>query len=211
MRILLQVHGEERSYSELELIQALERLEDLKGNTKTTEIVQKTSRPMVGKWFTVKLADIDWNFVEKSCRNAGADYLWKDIDWARSQIPTNHKYQGEIQTLVPAKNWEWKTEKQLREMAKELGNEMVDEVIFYLELAQRIYNGEPVNTLTEKADHLYFYRLIITRSGGTGFVGGVSACNLRVPPAVVYRFLYYLYYKFELFYTVPAVARFNKH
>ena len=207
MKILVKVRGEERSYSERELIQALERLADLEENSRTSTTTKKASPPMVGEWFTITPNGINWDFVEKSCRDARADDLWENIDWARSQIPTNPKYQGEIQTLVPVKNWEWKTEEQLREMASELGNEMVDEVIFYLELAQRIDNGEPVNTLTKKADHLPFYRLIVTRSGGTGFVGGASACYYYVPPAYVYRDEYYP--DGESSSTVPAVARFK--
>ena len=207
MKILVQVHGEERSYSERELIRALERLADLDGNTKSTAIVQKASPPKVGEWFTIKPNEIKWENVERACKEAGADDLWAGISWARGQMLTNPKYQGEIQTLVPEKTWEWKTEKELRKMASELGDEIVDEVIVYLELSQRIDNGEAVKTLTKKPDHLPYYRQIITRDGGTGFVGGASANNNKNSPADVNRNKYNPNNKNNN--TVPAVARSN--
>lgn len=208
MKILVSVNGEERSYSEQELTEALERLANFEKSTHTTATAVKAVSPEVGEWFPITPANINWTAVEEACEKADATNLWENISWAKEQMSTDPKYQGVIESLVPKKTWNWKTEKELRELATELGDEMVDEVITYLEFAQRINNGGEVDTLTKKADHLPYYRQIITRNGGTGFVGGASAVDCKDPPAVLLRSSYYPDYKY--FATVPAVARFSK-
>lgn len=170
----------------------------------------KATPPTVGKWFIIMPANINLDAIKKACKDAGENNLWKNIEWAKRQMSTNLKYKGKIETLVPEKTWEWKTEEQLREMAGELGDEMTDEVVQYLKFAQRIDNGEKVEILTETKDSIPYYRIIVTRTNGTGFVGGVSTYDHHrsCPPAVVRRYDYLPLSK--IYYGVPSVARFSE-
>ncbi len=203
MKILVEVNGKKRSYTSVK--DAIKFLTGFEENLTTTG---DTISPKVGEWFTITPKDIDWAKVEKACKETGADSLWENILWAKEQIPTNKKYQGKIKTYIPVKDWESMTEKEMREKAKQIGDEMTDEVVQCLEFAQRIHNGEAVKTLTEKADTLPYYRMIVTRTGGTGLVGGASAYDFFYPPADIDR---NVYFPDDKNYTsVPSVARFSK-
>jgi hypothetical protein len=83
---------------------------------------------------------------------------------------------------------------------------MKDEVVYWLEIAQRISNGEAVAILTEVADRLPYYRQIITRDGGTGVVGGAYTSDRRYPPVGIFSFDFDPNRKHNQ--TVPAVVRY---
>ncbi|MDR0978890.1 MAG: hypothetical protein LBL91_02990 [Lachnospiraceae bacterium] len=208
MKIIVTVYGEDRIYSDLELTRELEHLADFEeGNKQKTGI--KAASPAVGKWFTIDPQNIDWDKVKNACEEADKTDLLEHILWAKEQIPTDAKYQAKIELFIPEKKWNHTmTEKELRDMASRLGDEMEDEVIFYLELAQRISNGETVATLTEKADILPYYRQIITKNGGMGTVGGGSAIGRGEPPADIGRDEYNPDAVCSSIY-VPAVVRFS--
>lgn len=78
----------------------------------------------------------------------------------------------------------------MRDMCKQIGNGMCDEIICEFELQMRICNGESVSDLVQKADKLPRVRIIKLRNGGTGYFGGSADNNF--PPADLYRHIFLL-------------------
>ena len=98
------------------------------------------------------------------------------------------RYPRRIWTFVFPHDWEYKKEQEMRDMCKEKGDGMCDEVICDLELQMRICNGESAEDLFKKADKLPHVRVIQLRDGGTGYFGGGADYNDDSPPADLFRF-----------------------
>ncbi len=124
------------------------------------------------------------------CNEAGdvGKAYWKRFEESNKIADENpDQYPRIIETYIFKHDWEYKTEQEMRDMCKEIGDGECDEVICDLELQMRICNGESAHDLFEEADKLPRVRVIQLRNGGTGYFGGGADYNNYDPPAYLYR------------------------
>ncbi len=151
-----------------------------------------TSELKVNEWFC-----IDREVINKSqakircnCDEAGTEgkELWKRFKQSNKIADENpDQYPRLIETYIFKQHWDSETEQKMRDMCKDVGDGMCDEIICDLELQMRICNGEPVYNLVNKADNLPRVRVIKFRNGGFGYFGGSISFRDFSPPASLYR------------------------
>ena len=127
------------------------------------------------------------------CNEAGdvGKTYWKRFEESNKIADENpDQYPRIIETYIFKHDWEYKTEQEMRDMCKEIGDGECDEVICDLELQMRICNGESAHDLFEEADKLPRVRVIQLRNGGTGFFGGGAVINYYNPPASLRRYIF---------------------
>lgn len=161
-----------------------------KGETSKNLITDKLE---VGKWFIIDIDVIEKN-QEKIRRVCGEERdskgrLYRERFGESNEIANAEpeRYPRQIWTFVFPKDWEYKKEQEMRDMCKEKGDGMCDEVICDLELQMRICNGESAEDLFKKSDKLPHIRIIQLRDGGTGYFGGGADDSDNDPPAYLYR------------------------
>lgn len=151
-----------------------------------------TSELKVGEWFRID-RDVIARNREKICRvcNEAGDVgkvNWKRFEESNKIADENpDQYPRIIETYIFKHDWEYKTEQEMRDMCKEIGDGECDEVICDLELQMRICNGESAHALFEEADKLPRVRVLQLRNGGTGYFGGGADNNNNNPPADLNR------------------------
>lgn len=163
-------------------------------HSKKDEPSQKaiTSQLKVGEWFRIDRDVIAKNRekIRRVCneaRDVGKVY-WKRFEESNKIADENpDQYPRIIETYIFKHDWEYKTEQEMRDMCKEIGDGECDEVICDLELQMRICNGESAHALFEEADKLPRVRVIQLRNGGTGYFGGSAVDNDDCPPAYLGR------------------------
>ena len=130
--------------------------------------------PTEGKLFEVKPLGIDRSKFEKPKSNNQQEWTRKIINKAFTEVDKNpEKYAYVFYTLIPEKKWNgYKTVKELKEYANELGGLMADWVEQALEWAQRIFNGESWEAICNNADTANWYRMISWNDGSYRLVGG---------------------------------------
>ena len=170
-----------------------------------------TSKLKVGEWFRIDRDVIAKNREEirRVCNKAGdvGKVYWKRFEESNKIADENpDQYPRIIETYIFKHDWEYKTEQEMRDMCKEIGDGECDEVICDLELQMRICNGESAIDLFKKADKLPHVRVIKLRNGGTGYFGGGADLNLNYPPAYLYRNVFNPIYE-NYFYTPYAFRR----
>ena len=84
------------------------------------------------------------------------------------------KYAKPFKTMFPQKTWEVKSVKDLREMAKNLGDHNADWIEQSLEWAQRLQNGETWEDICNKIDTVFNCRLIEWGYGYCKYIGGFN-------------------------------------
>lgn len=151
-----------------------------------------TSQLKVGEWFRIDRDVIAKNRekIRGVCNEAGevGKAYWKRFKESNKIADENpDQYPRIIETYIFKHDWEYKTEQEMRDMCKEIGDGECDEVICDLELQMRICNGESAHALFKKADKLPHVRVIQLRNGGTGYVGGGADDNDNSPPAYLLR------------------------
>lgn len=146
----------------------------------------------VGEWFRIDRDVINKRIEEirYECNRTELKGIWKRFSESNKIANENpSKYPRIIETYIfeHNRNWEleYKTEQQMRDMCKEVGDGMVDEVIFYLELQMRICNGESMEDLFDKPDKLPRKRIIELANGRTGYSGGGYENKVKFPPGVL--------------------------
>lgn len=152
-----------------------------------------TPKLEVGKWFLIDRDIIDQNKenIKRQCYEVGDKgiKLYERFEMSNKIADEDpNQYSCLIETYIFEHNWEYKTEQEMRDMCKEVGEGMCDEVICDLELQMRICNGEIVDDLIRKADKLPRVRVIKLRDGGTGYFGGGADLNNDSPPADLFRY-----------------------
>ena len=151
------------------------------------EIIEKLE---VGKWFRIDRNVIDEHRdeIRKNCIEIGpeGEKLWKRFEESNEIANQNpEQYPRVMETYIFKYNLEYKFEQEMRDMCKEIGDGICDEVICYFELQMRICNGEAVESLVHKPDKLPRVRFIKFRNGKCGYWGGGADnynCN---PPATL--------------------------
>lgn len=149
-----------------------------------------TAELKVGEWFLIDRDVIEKNKekIHSECLKAGAI---GEAYWQRFRVSEKiansepHRYPRRGWTYVFKRDWECKNEQEMREMCKEIGDGMCDEVICDFELQMRICNGESAEDLFEKADKLPWRRVIQLRNGGTAAFGGGANENCDNPPGMI--------------------------
>lgn len=147
-----------------------------------------TKELKVGEWFHIDREVIDKSKEEirLKCNEAGdvGKAYWKRFEESNKIADENpDQYPRIIETYIFKHDWKYKTEQEMRDMCKEIGDGECDEVICDLELQMRICNGESAHALFEEADKLPRVRVIQLRNGGTGYFGGGADCDNYNPPA----------------------------
>lgn len=179
-----------------ELVIDYERL--LKEKSSKKEIISETKdderaitqKLKVGEWFLIDRDVIAKNRekIRRMCNEEGdvGEKYWKRFEQSNKIADENpDKYPRIIKTYIFKHDWKYKTERQMRDMCKEIGEGMCDEVICDLELQMRMCNGESAHALFKKADKLPRVRVIQLRNGGTGYFGG--GVDNDKPPADLRR------------------------
>ncbi len=150
-----------------------------------------TEKLKVGKWFRIDRNVIDEHRdeIRQKCIEIGADgeKLWERFEKSNEIANQNpDQYPRVMETYIFKHNWEYKFEQEMRDMCKEIGDGICDEVICYFELQMRICNGEAVESLVHKPDKLPHVRFIKLRNGKCGYWGGDVDKYNRNPPATRY-------------------------
>lgn len=163
-----------------------------------------TFKLVVGKWFRIDREVINKSKEEihRKCNEAGTEgkKLWERFEKSNKIAHENpDQYPRIIETYIFKHDWEYKTEQEMRNMCKEIGDGECDEVICDLELQMRICNGESAHALFEEADKLPRVRVIQLRNGGTGYFGGGADNSHDYPPAYLYRDNFYPDCKYYMF------------
>lgn len=154
---------------------------------------EENSKLEVGKWFLID-RDVIAKNREKINRVCGEardrdGRLYRERFQESNEIADAEpeRYPRWGWTYVFKQDWEYKNEQQMRDMCKEIGDGMCDEVICDFELQMRICNGESADDLFKKADKLPCVRVIQLRNGGTGYFGGGAVFSYSNPPADLSR------------------------
>lgn len=180
-----------------DLVRDYERLlneESLKKVTTSepTADSQAVSKLKVGEWFRIDREVIDKSKEEirLKCNEAGDEgkAYWKRFEASNKIADENpDQYPRLIETYIFEHSWDYKTEREMRDMCEKVGKGMCDEIICDLELQMRICNGESAIDLFKKTDKLPRVRVIKLRNGGTGYFGGGADNNNNNPPADLNR------------------------
>lgn len=160
------------TFSEQELIAIVE--EHLSSKTTkqvtTTKVAQK---PTEGQWFEVKPLSIDQGLFEKKRKDTEQEATRQLIREAFAEMRRNpEKYGKNFKTMIPKKDWSYKTVAYLKAKACELGDHNADWVEQAFEWAQRIANGESWKTICNDPDTANWYRLVVWKNGYARFIGG---------------------------------------
>ena len=205
MKVILTVHGRERTFSERELIAILEK-HFSKETTEQVSALKLAKVPTEGKLFEVKPLAINQTLFQKKRRGKRQEWTRKLILEAFAEVSKYpEKYASPFYTLIPEKKWSGrKTVAELKEYSKDLGGQMTDWVEQALEWAQRICNGESWKVVCNKADTANWYRLVVWKSGYTRLVGGSHNLFSNDPASYVFRDD--CSSSSKLYYTVPLVT-----
>ena len=164
-----------------------------------------TEKLKVGKWFRIDRNVIDEHRdeIRKKCIEIGpeGEKLWKRFEKSNEIANQNpDQYSRVMETYIFKHQSEYKTELEMQNMCKRIGDGICDEVICDLELQMRICNGEATESLVLKPDKLIHARVIKLRNRDVGYVGGEDH-----PPAQLRN--YESDPMYENFYSVPYAFR----
>ena len=205
MKVTLQLNdGREITFEEVKNISILEehfKSKKFEVKSNATEVAQV---PTEGKWFRVDPLAIDQNLFKEKREDSRQEATRQYILQAFEEMKKNSKYARPFKTMIPEKTWERKTVKELKELAKSLGDHNADWVEQALEWAQRIANGESWEDICNKKDTANWYRLVVWKNGYARLVGGSQEdCNYH-PASTV--FSYSCKDGGTIYYTVPLVV-----
>lgn len=183
-----------------DLIEDYERLLKEKIPKEETSKKVLTAELKVGEWFLINREVIAKNRekIRQVCNEAGdvGKAYWKRFEESNKIADEEpERYPRIIRTYIFEHDWNYKTEQEMRDMCKEKGDGMCDEVIGDLEVQMRICNGESADDLFQKADKLPRPRIIQLRNGGTGHFGGGDILNNFYPPANLNRSYFAPFFK----------------
>lgn len=189
MKISLEVHGREMTFSEAELTAILESHFDT--NVAKTAKREVPQRPTEGEYFKVDPTAIDQTLFTEKRKDEKQEKTRQLILDAFAEVKKNlNRYGKPFITFIPKKTWHSKTGRELKELAEDIGDHMADWVEQALEWAQRISNGEAWEAICNDLDILEWYRAIIWKSGCCIFVGGARKGYFKAPASNLPDFTY---------------------
>lgn len=183
MKVVLEINGRKKTFSNVESISILEE--------KTYDSVETASKPIEGKWFEVNPETIKRNLFKGKRKDQDQEMTRQIIKVAfRMEKKNPEKYDRPFKTLIPEKTWVSKTGEELAELANELGDGMVDWVQQALEWAQRISNGESWKSICNDPDTANWFRAIILDGDSLKIVGGSQRHNINYSPTSLLDSIY---------------------
>lgn len=186
MKVTLQIGGQEMTFSESELIEILENHFTNQKETHKQKENKTMQKPTEGKCFEVNPKDIDQELFLEKKEDEAQEWTRQIILEAFTRLSEEpEKYGRPFKTMIPEKTWSSKTEKELKEIANNLGDHMADWVEQALEWAQRIANGETWEVVCNEADTEYWYRLVVWKNGYSRIVGGARMSYAWPPSSAV--------------------------
>lgn len=208
MKVML--YGKEHDFSEEELVSILE--DHFERQAMEADFIDTvTSTPAEGCWFIVRPKLINRSIFEEKREDIKQENVRQEILKAFDEMHKYpEKYSEPFKTLYPTRPWskkKSKTLKELRNMAKIIGDDVADETQQALEWAQRIFNGESWEMVCNNPDNARSYRAIKTRYYGMYLLVGGSKdaqVNSKVEPAHVLQENYMYFEKVGC--TVPLVV-----
>lgn len=185
MKVTLVVNGRERTFSEKELVAILESVFSNEV-VRPANMVRPAKAPVEGEWFKVEPLAINQALFYKERENAKQESMRQLIVEAFIELKLDPEKYGKIfKTMMPKKEWTYKTAMELKIVACTLGDCMASWVEQALEWAQRIENGEPWENICNKPDTSNWFRAIRWKNGQIRLVGGSvreydesSACDI---------------------------------
>lgn len=186
MKIALQINGREMTFSEEELTAILEKhfseetaetaktkagVELAKAEATELEVVRV---PTEGKCFEVNPMGIDRSLFQEKRSDRRQEQTRQYILEAFAEVDKHpEKYAKPFKTLIPEKTWDgYKTVRELKQYAKELGGHHGNKTEQALEWAQRLSNGETWEAICNDRDTAKWYRLVDWENGYARLVGG---------------------------------------
>ena len=174
MKVTLNVNGQEKTFSEQELVEILETFFQNETGTNrenATEMLVKT--PTEGEWFEVNIQTINQELFKDKRADRDQEKTRQLILEAFEEVKKDpEKYGRKFRTMMPKKTWNVLTVDGLKLLARTFDGNMADWVEQSLEWAQRIDNGESWENVCNEPDTANWYRLIIWKDGHTKKVGG---------------------------------------
>jgi len=165
MKVTLQVNGREMTFSKVDNISIVEENvtnKAVESEQKTDEITPKLTKvhepPNEDVWFEVNPQTINLELFNEERSDYSQEKMRQLILQALEQVQKNpQRYNRKFKTMFPVKHWDYKSAKELEEIAKKLGNHLTNQFELALEWAQKITNGQSWDEVNKDS---YYYRLI---------------------------------------------------
>lgn len=178
--LTLTVHGKERTFSESELVAILEEYFP----KEYTKQVSKVQGPKEGEWFEVNPLDINQELFRNRKENLEHETKRRIILEAFEELKNKpEEYAKVFYTLIPEKNGQVRTVRQLKKIASIYGDHMANWVEQALEWAQRIYNGESWEDICDKPDTVKWHRVVAWKNKCAKIIGGAKQYRDNSPPS----------------------------
>lgn len=198
MKVTLSIHGREKTFSEQELIAILE-----------TYYFNVAEVPTEGKWFEVNPRAIDSSLFLRKREDKMQEETRELILKALDKVKVNpEKYGKKFRTFIPKKTWEIQTLAQNIRLARELGDDIADEIVQALEWAQRICNGESWEDVCNNKDTANYPRVIKFFSAHALIGGFGGDCNSTY--SATHVSYWPIDYNESMYDVVPLVVRYEK-
>ena len=205
MKVSLIVNGREMKFSEEELVDILEKYF---ANSEIENSDQKViAKPIEGVWFEVNPNSINQKLFQEERDDIFQEDTRKEILKAFDILKLNPEQNKPFETLMPTKSWESKTLRGFRDLAKCFGERMATKVEYFLELAQRISNGESWEAICNEPDTANWLRVVEFSAEEGCFCGGSRYSNVKDSAATCYERFHDTYICYKN--AVPLVVRYK--
>lgn len=208
MKITLEVHGQEKTFSEEEIISILEKYfsEEATESITSEEAAQV---PIEGEWFKVNPLKLDRSKFENPMKDQKQEKTRQDILEAFAELDKHiAKYAFPFYIMIPKKNWQGDIyAEEIKAYANDLGGVLADWVEQALKWAQMICNGVSWETICNNADTANWYRMIRWKDGFYRLVGGSRKEASDIPASDVRDFGFS---SDRMLYSTVPLVRFNK-
>lgn len=206
-QITLLVNGEEKTFSEEELVAILGK--HFFDTTTEQKIHNYISGPKEGEPFEINPKDIEWSLFQIPRKDIKQEKMRRLILKALYKVKENPKrYDKIFWTLWPVKYWEYMTCYKLENLAFDFGGHLANWVEQALEWAQRIKNGESWEEICNYADTANWYRLVKWKDGYSRRIGGSCKSDNNHPAS--YVDIIYIEPQIDLYLTVPLIVLYHK-
>lgn len=176
MEVVLNINGRERRFTEHELVKIIEDYFCMK---------KAGTAILDGEWYEVKPQSINQELFQNKRKNKLQEQTRMYILKAFEEMNKNpNRYGRNFKTMMPRKYWGCKTVRELKKVARTLGERTADFTEQCLEWAQRISNGESWEVLCNQPDTANWFRMVTLYSSVIS-IGGSAVLGLSTPPCDV--------------------------